>query len=322
MIASIFIINSIISFWFLGRFILFITSVFKKINKRLSYWLFFLPIIYLPLSLSYYSFTPRYLKSIIHLPENSRTLSLEVFKNIQCSLTTDFHYVFTPGDLLCELVGKTFMAVFAMTIIFVSALFSFRKIHQIISSLNFQRSLRKKSVRQHKKIFLTSDLEIISPFAGLGKSPYILFPLQVMKDYSQEEVRAMLQHEKAHLLWMDPYFHLLLEILCAIFWFIPGISIWKKSIIIHREQAADAFAKNTGCSAYTMAQVIYKTAAKQKSRNPLPLNFSSEKNQAIKRVRYLMSCPSSRTPRKKYLWSAILFCIAAYEVLTCKFFVF
>lgn len=134
--------------------------------------------------------------------------------------------------------------------------------------------------------------------------PMILLPTDILSWTNQDERRAMLQHEIAHLERRDHYVNTLQTLLSAVFFFHPVVRFACRQMRLERELACDDWVLNLGTKAETYAESILKVA----ERNILPRGlhqsaFFSTKQLLERRITMILSPdrPSMKHSRRYLL---------------------
>lgn len=149
---------------------------------------------------------------------------------------------------------------------------------------SLQAALKKSKTR----IFISSDFEIPCAVSG---ARCIIFPDKLL--LSSEEFEAIVVHELEHLRWRDSYLRMALELLCAVFWWIPT-KRWRSSLAQAQELACDAKITHFKISPVHLAEAIAKTAHAARTR-PLPAINFVEPGRTLSRIQSLLK------PRKRAL---------------------
>lgn len=120
---------------------------------------------------------------------------------------------------------------------------------RLISNKYLQGKLLKLDV-----LILTSSL-VHTPLAASQR--YIIFPENLVNEFSQEEYEAVIAHEVEHLRWKDPLFKLFCITICTLFWWIPT-AWWLKRLEADQEEASDAALRRYGLDTYPLATALMK----------------------------------------------------------------
>ena len=82
---------------------------------------------------------------------------------------------------------------------------------------------------------------------GIFKS-YVLLPTDI-QDWDRRRIRAVLLHEFGHIKRGDVVNHVLLQIVCAIYWFNPLVWFAAWRVHVERERACDDLVLRSGIKA-------------------------------------------------------------------------
>lgn len=124
---------------------------------------------------------------------------------------------------------------------------------------------------------------------GLIKSR-ICISAGLVKKLSEDELNAVLLHEKHHLLVGDPLKLFLVKLISKILFFIPGIRYLANQYIIHSELLADAYATNSFKNKVALASAldsIFEWEEQLAIRNNLALSFFSDNLSTNERINKL-----------------------------------
>ncbi|HET7543801.1 MAG TPA: M56 family metallopeptidase [Polyangiaceae bacterium] len=141
------------------------------------------------------------------------------------------------------------------------------------------------------------------PFAGGLFRPYVMLPAALAERLSEREREAVVQHELGHVRYFDLALLLPLELLCAFFWFVPGLKWLVRRLRAVLEQRADDCAVAAGVSAETVASVLLLAAERALGKTPLPLLGMCRESSALRqRVRRLLAPEPARVEKP---WLAV-----------------
>lgn len=224
-------------------------------------------------------------------------------------VNTGIHFILGDGKTftVADLITLSFDPIWIkMTVVIVSSvslglcvlrLFNWIKSHRVLQKFlegclpcnrkvrpSLQAALKKSKTR----IFISSDFEI--PCA-ISQASCIVFPSKLV--LSPEEFEAIVVHELDHLRWRDSYLRMALELLCAVFWWIPT-KRWRSSLAQAQELACDAKITKFNISPIHLAEAIAKTAYAARTR-PLPAINFVEPGRTLSRIDALLK------PRKRAL---------------------
>lgn len=174
----------------------------------------------------------------------------------------------------------------------------------------------KKDLNISRMVTLNMSSSISSPFsAGLIK-PYIYIPASASL-WSNEHWKMMLTHELAHIKRFDFAKNLLLQILCAVYWFNFLIWITMNYLRDERENACDDFVIKSGIKPHVYASYLLKMLQVLPMRkNVLSItNGISGTSKAELRIVNILSSKNKIKPRiLSYTFrQLILVCIGIYS---------
>ena len=131
------------------------------------------------------------------------------------------------------------------TVLFVaSLLYHIIRTRQYISELNFSKKKDRNLDRLLESIGLAGKLCLVETkeyfaFTYGYLSPKVCISSGYLDNLSREELKAVLLHEKHHLMSRDPLKVLLLKSLSNVFFYIPVLGAWAKEYEVSRELTVD-----------------------------------------------------------------------------------
>ena len=101
----------------------------------------------------------------------------------------------------------------------------------------FSQSIKQNS--EYLKPQIVISPVVLTPFASGILSPKIFLPQTYQHEYSQQQLKLLLAHEKIHCERKDPLVRMLFKIICYLFWFHPLLYLFNKLMQIDQELACD-----------------------------------------------------------------------------------
>ena len=150
---------------------------------------------------------PEHFRPIITLhPSPTQTTQVDLFQ-LAASVR--------PPQLRLDLVGgvSLFLGLVSLTLAI-----------RLLASWRLAKRLRNRSLEASDRIRSMTDKSVrvveglLSPAAFGGLEPIILLPAEA-EEWPEDQLRAILIHESAHLDNSDPTWQLLAEIVCSLHWF-------------------------------------------------------------------------------------------------------
>src|SRR5205807_1465996 len=114
-------------------------------------------------------------------------------------------------------------------------------------------------------IAIGESAAIVSPVTIGAIAPVILLPV-TRHTWSDDQWRAVLAHEMAHVRRRDPFVNLLAQINRCLFWFHPGAWWLERTLAAEAERACDEAAVRAVGAAGAYAQLLVETARAIKDR--------------------------------------------------------
>lgn len=160
-------------------------------------------------------------------------------------------------------------------------------------------SLKEVQLRFRKVDIYLSKTFLGTPFTGGIFKPYICIPENTHNQMSEEETKAVIAHELAHIRQFDIVFTMFIQILGDVFWFIPGYRICSRKIDRMREVIADQLAVASGVQAEQLASALLKLKEIPDVKNKFILYsaFTRESSLLKLRVHRLLGQEQEPTPR-------------------------
>lgn len=138
-----------------------------------------------------------------------------------------------------------------------------------------------------------------SPIAIGGFKPIILLPAAA-EDWPEDQLRAVLIHEEAHLKNGDPNWQLLAEIVCLCHWFNPLVWMLRGVMRREAEKAADDAVVRAGISPSAYAEALVAFARQMgQNRHSFAWTAFAAKNGIHTRVEAILTPNIERKPMKQ-----------------------
>jgi len=193
--------------------------------------------------------------------------------NLQFSLKNllDEEYSISAADFLYLWLSKTFIQpvpkILLLILLVISSGFVIFRLWKFISFEVKRRKDRYSSncfsietitLSLRKVDIYVSKNYTGTPFTGGLFQPYICMPLKTHELLDEEEQKAVILHEMAHIRNFDLLITMAIKVLGDIFWFVPGYRFLSKKIDRLREVLADKTAVLYGASPAFLAKALLK----------------------------------------------------------------
>lgn len=182
-----------------------------------------------------------------------------------------------------------------------------------ICSRPIENGLLATAVQKNKvKIFTSKKVRI--PMATYSKAIFI--PREIVEKFPQGEFEAIVAHELEHVIWRDPTVRLFLQLISAVFWWVPTNS-WRKKLEFDQEIACDQSILKYGFNEEFLASALVKvaTTAKEKTYEAL-CYLNNEKHSSLRRVQMMFGLASEHSKRSEWI-SYTVVVIGLIIVLAC-----
>lgn len=117
-----------------------------------------------------------------------------------------------------------------------------------------------------RTVKLITSPKAMTPMTWGIFQPFVLLPEQA-RDWSAERLRLVLIHEFSHIRRNDFVHHLVLQLICALFWFHPLVWYISKQLVSDREKACDDAVLEEGVESYVYADHLLDIARLLKNSN-------------------------------------------------------
>lgn len=142
-----------------------------------------------------------------------------------------------------------------------------------------------------------------TPFTGGLLRSFICVPKETHKKLSDDELRAVIKHEVAHIKHFDLYITLAIKILGDLFWFVPGYILLSKKIDRLREILADKSAVEDGANPRVLSSVLIKLKEIQIDLRHNVLYSALFREKSLIRERVLELTNNNLRVRPRFGWS-------------------
>lgn len=345
---------------FFNSFLAFVTAMlliegfialFRIKQGRVAAALRMIPILKLPLDLCFYDFSRwSYIYGINPLlcEKGSRALSiilsgvnsltdffsLPLKLAIQCTIPGNL--TFTIADLIGYTIPSFYLILFSILLLFCSLSYLIKK-----SKLYYNSLMTIKALKQHARpmlhtscnpqfnalikrtkpsICITQDI-CGSPFVTGLFFPTIYIPKSLYASLSESEYEAVLIHEIAHIQYRDNIVRFFLDLITAIFWWIPTQGL-RKRIEEGQEIGCDSACAKYNIHAADLASAICKTA-RHMSLSPSPIFAHHLTNNPIsKRIKLLLNPHAIRFGKTRFFLNCLASSLAFLIILLGRFWIF
>lgn len=129
-------------------------------------------------------------------------------------------------------------------------------------------------------------------------NPKVILPRSIVDQLPEQQLKAILLHEHAHILRKDNWFALFQELLAILFWWSPVIRVLNKQIHVEREIACDlrAVAKLNSSKQYAQSLLDCAKLMVNEQRNVLAMGLFSKKKELNQRVGAILTYKSFKRP--------------------------
>jgi beta-lactamase regulating signal transducer with metallopeptidase domain len=137
---------------------------------------------------------------------------------------------------------------------------------------------------------------------GLWK-PKIIVPQNILDELPDEQLTAIVLHERAHISRKDNWFSVLQELVVILFWWSPVIRFLSKKIHVEREIACDlrAVAQMKSGKQYAQSLLACAKLMLDEQQNVLAMGLFSKKKELNHRVGAVLMSNAGRIPSLKFI---------------------
>lgn len=196
----------------------------------------------------------------------------------------------------------------------VRLLFGYKKLHtqkHVTSTVSlYWQSFVNSVVDEYlpnKKIIIKWVNNAATVFTYGFIKPVIILPIACINNLSEQEFKAIVLHEIAHIKYGHFVLNIWVELVSALLWFNPFNYWLHKEINFYREASADAFVLQQTKNQFTYANGLYKLALKVVTpKNSISLPAVHSKNELLKRIQFIAKQKPSFTFSYKSVGIGIL----------------
>jgi len=156
---------------------------------------------------------------------------------------------------------------------------------------------------------LTSDRVSAPATIGWFRAAVLLPPWAA--GWNEEEARAVLAHELAHVARWDCLAYALAQVTCALYWFNPLVWLAARTLRGECEGACDGEVLRAGIRADRYASLLLETARRMQGATPAPALAMARPGQLERRIVALLDPAAPRrvgTPRARRLAGSVTLC--------------
>jgi len=155
----------------------------------------------------------------------------------------------THGTMTCLWADRIYM-----TGVFVAAICIFGK------RLCLQKSVAEmEKVSQYNTVVSVTDMNV-TPFTVGLFAPKIVIPKVMLENYSHDELKSVIQHERTHIRLGHLWFGLAWDVLRCLLWVNPFLTVCQKQFRADLEDICDRVCiQNSGRTAHEYGMVLLKT---------------------------------------------------------------
>lgn len=155
----------------------------------------------------------------------------------------------THGTMTCLWVDRIYM-----TGVFVAAICIFGK------RLCLQKSVAEmEKVSQYNTVVSVTDMNV-TPFTVGLFAPKIVIPKVMLENYSHDELKSVIQHERTHIRLGHLWFGLAWDVLRCLLWVNPFLTVCQKQFRADMEDICDRVCiQSSGRAAHEYGMVLLKT---------------------------------------------------------------
>lgn len=157
-----------------------------------------------------------------------------------------------------------------------------------------ERLVARLGIRRRVRVVVSDEVSV--PLTWGTILPVVILPESV-STWTMERKRIVLLHELAHVVRWDYALLVMVEIVCAIYWFNPLVWIAARQGAVERERACDDQALHIGIRSDVYATHLYEIARAQVVDDPPRAAFAmAHASNLARRVRSILARGLDRTP--------------------------
>ncbi len=156
-----------------------------------------------------------------------------------------------------------------------------------------ERLVASLGIRRRVRVVVSDEVSV--PLTWGVLLPVVILPESVAT-WTMERKRIVLLHELAHVVRWDYAILLMVEIVCAVYWFNPLVWIAARQGAMERERACDDQALHIGVRSDVYATHLYEIARAQVDNTPRGAFAMAHASNLARRVRSILARGLDRTP--------------------------
>jgi len=157
-----------------------------------------------------------------------------------------------------------------------------------------ERIVAELGIRRRVRVVVSSEVSV--PLTWGVSLPVVILPESVAR-WTMERKRIVLLHELAHVARWDYAILLMVELVCAVYWFNPLVWLAARQGAMERERACDDRALHVGVRSDVYATHLYEIARAQvESDTPRAAFAMAHASNLARRVRSILARELDRTP--------------------------
>jgi beta-lactamase regulating signal transducer with metallopeptidase domain len=209
----------------------------------------------------------------------------EQYWHFPSNLVFSFSYLLTFA-LIVWLVGSLWRAF--------SSLRTVMRTHQLMRATLEKMSL----LSDYIGVDVYSSNRVSSPLVVGFLKPKVILPKSIIEQLPEQQLKAILLHEHAHIQRKDNWFGLFQELLAILFWWSPIIRVLNKQIHVEREISCDLRAATKLDNGKQYAQSLLDCAKLMvnEQRNVLAMGLFSKKKELSHRVGAVLNYKTFKRP--------------------------
>jgi beta-lactamase regulating signal transducer with metallopeptidase domain len=141
-----------------------------------------------------------------------------------------------------------------------------------------------------------------TPFTGGVFKPYICIPQPAFECLSNEELGAVIAHERAHIRYFDLPVTMVVQVLGDIYWFVPGYRWLSRKIDRMREVVADGWAVRSGIRPEYLASALVKLKELPQSDSKFILYSAFFREKSLLKIRVNTLLGESAEKESRFGW--------------------
>lgn len=205
---------------------------------------------------------------------------IPIVATVQCLFKLHSSFSFSVADLLAEnLPGvQIFGVLFGLGAAFkiLTQMLALGREAKHLGQVMLNAEPFHQSMTRYR-VLLSRDVSVPIAYARS-----IVLPKELVLKLTALQMRAVIQHEAAHLRWLDPWQSVTASLIHSGFWFIPGLTTFVKKMELEKELACDAVA-----DPMEMAEAIQKAVLHVKFQQGYQIAMALCRRDEVVRVEIL-----------------------------------